>query len=48
MFTVYMITGGTGFIKFKNGIIGIIKSNSSSEFNICFEIDIACKMEELL
>lgn len=35
--------GGTGFIKFKNGIIGIVKSNSSSEFNICFEIDIACK-----
>ncbi|MDD8386957.1 hypothetical protein LAW73_24940, partial [Escherichia coli] len=31
------------FIKFKNGIIGIVKSNSSSEFNICFEIDIACK-----
>lgn len=35
--------GGTRFIKFKDGIIGIVKSNSSSKFNLCFEIDIACK-----
>lgn len=25
------------------GIIEIVKHNSSSDFNICFEIDIACE-----
>jgi hypothetical protein len=35
--------GGAGMIKFKNGILGFIKSIGSSEYNYVFEMDIICQ-----
>ncbi|UJZ95406.1 Gfo/Idh/MocA family oxidoreductase [Photobacterium damselae subsp. damselae] len=36
-------SGGAGMVKFKNGVIGFIKSIGSSEYNYTFEMDIICQ-----